>query len=263
MASLTSTVPLRWESAIGATPIPSSRSYTFCFGRFRLDVRERLLLKDDAEVNIGSRAFDLLLALVERAGETVNRKDLFERVWPDVIVAKVNLRVHIAGLRKLLRDGQDGNRFIVSVACRGYSFVAPVSRIQPSIPAARLPRYTGAPLPSRAGQMFAALAIVHTGVIHFEGALCRVDLSGINDPARVATAVAAALQCEVDQHESLTGLVTLLKNREMLLAFDNCDHVFTGVAQLTERLINEAPFVHVLIGRRKSLHSSDGPVSHG
>src|SRR5689334_7303694 len=76
----------------------------FCFGRCRLVVRERLLLKDDARVSIGSRAFDLLLTLVERAGDTVNSQELFDSVWPDVVVAKGNLRVHVAGLRKALGD---------------------------------------------------------------------------------------------------------------------------------------------------------------
>jgi DNA-binding winged helix-turn-helix (wHTH) protein len=74
----------------------------FCFGRFQLFVRERLLLRDEVHVSLGSRAFDVLVALVERSGETVNRQELFEFVWPDVVVAKVNLRVHVASLRKAL-----------------------------------------------------------------------------------------------------------------------------------------------------------------
>jgi len=217
MTSQTSTVPLRRNGAV--------ESGTFCFGRFRLNARERLLLKDDTEVSVGSRAFDMLLTLVERAGETVNRRELFARVWPDVIVAKVNLRVHIAGLRKLLDDGQDGNRFIVSVACQGYRFVAPVSRIHPVMPA-------------------------------LESMVCFVDLAGIDDPRRVATAVASALQCEVNEQQLTSGLVTHLKDKEMLLAFDNCDHVFAGVAQLTERLLHEAPLVHILIRRQKALRRS-------
>ncbi len=116
----------------------------FCFGRFRLTVRDRVLMKDSMPVSLGSRAFDLLLALVERAGETVNRDDLFELVWPDVIVTKVNLRVHVAGLRRALGDDRDGNRFIVSVAGRGYRFVAPVNRFHGAAPINGAARFTPA-----------------------------------------------------------------------------------------------------------------------
>lgn len=205
---------------------------TFCFDRYRLVARERLLLKDNARVNVGSRAFDLLLALVERAGETVNRRELFDRVWPDVIVAKVNLRVHVAGLRKALGERQHGNRFIVSVAGRGYRFVAPVSRFQSAVPAAVLTRYSTTPL------------------------VCCVDLADVDDPTRVAMAVAAAVGCEVEPQQPLRRLLAHLQDKTMLLAFDNCEHVFAGVAQLTERLFTEAPLVQILIGSRAALRPS-------
>lgn len=103
---------------------------TFCFGRFRLDALERTLTKDSVPVRLGSRAFDLLLVLLERAGETVNRDTLFDLVWPDVFVSKVNLRVHISALRKVLGDERDSKRFVITVAGRGYRFIAPISRLQ-------------------------------------------------------------------------------------------------------------------------------------
>jgi DNA-binding winged helix-turn-helix (wHTH) protein len=53
---------------------------------------------------------------------------LMSRVWPNVTIEEDNLRVHMAGLRKALGDGRDGARFIVTLAGRGYCFVAPVSR---------------------------------------------------------------------------------------------------------------------------------------
>jgi len=103
---------------------------TFCFGCFRLDALERTLTKSGASVRLGSRAFDLLLVLVERAGETVSRDTLFDLVWPDVLVSKVNLRVHISALRKVLDGEGDGSRFVITIAGRGYRFIAPVTRIQ-------------------------------------------------------------------------------------------------------------------------------------
>src|SRR5262245_25834143 len=128
-------------------------SDTFCFGPFRLIAAERVLLKDDKLVALGSRAFDLLVALVEHAGEVVSRRDLFERVWPDVIVEEVNLRVHIAWLRKALRDGRSGARFIVSVSGRGYCFVAPVRRLARQVTTLSTGEIATEPLPTRLQRM--------------------------------------------------------------------------------------------------------------
>jgi DNA-binding winged helix-turn-helix (wHTH) protein len=80
------------------------------FGPFLLIESERRLLRDGQSVEVGGPAFDLLLALVARAGEVVTRRELIERVWPDVIVEESNLRAHVRGLRKALGDGQNGAR---------------------------------------------------------------------------------------------------------------------------------------------------------
>jgi len=98
------------------------------FGPFRLFAAERLLEKADQPLQLGGRALDILITLVERAGEVVTRKELISRVWPDVIVEEANLRVHIAGLRKALGDGHNGARYVANVPGRGYCFVAPVTR---------------------------------------------------------------------------------------------------------------------------------------
>jgi len=247
----------------------------FCFGRCRLIVRERLLFKDDAPVNIGSRAFDLLLALLERAGDTVNSHELFERVWPDVVVAKGNLRVHVAGLRKALGDGQGGNRFIVSVAGRGYRFVASVDRLQSTLPisppvpvpsmhgrgavaamlSSQLSRKRVISLsgPGAWGHTNVAFAIAHTLAADFDDAVCFVDLAGVQDPARVAKAVAAAIGCELEAQPSLNAMLRHLHDKKMLLAIDNCEQVFAGVMQLAERLFMEAPLVQILISSREAL----------
>jgi DNA-binding winged helix-turn-helix (wHTH) protein len=98
------------------------------FGPFHLIAAERLLKKAGEPVHLGGRALDILITLVERAGEVVSRRELISRVWSDVTVEEANLRVHIASLRKALGDGRDGARYIANVPGRGYSFVAPVQR---------------------------------------------------------------------------------------------------------------------------------------
>ena len=74
----------------------------FTFGSFRLDPAERLLLKEGKPLRLGSRALEILVILVERAGETVLKDQLLRRVWPDTIVDEGALRVHLAALRKAL-----------------------------------------------------------------------------------------------------------------------------------------------------------------
>src|SRR5580692_5602621 len=99
------------------------------FGPFRLFAAERLLKKCDEPVFLGGRSLDVLITLVERAGEVVTRKELISRVWPDVTVEEANLRVQITGLRKALGDGRGDARCVVNVLGRGYCFVAPVTRL--------------------------------------------------------------------------------------------------------------------------------------
>ncbi|MCP3469795.1 transcriptional regulator [Bradyrhizobium sp. CCGUVB1N3] len=96
------------------------------FGPFRLLPTQFLLLEGDKPVCLGSRALEILIALLERRGELVSKQDLMTRVWPNVFVEPANLTVHMSALRRALRDGQNGNRFIINIPGRGYSFVASV-----------------------------------------------------------------------------------------------------------------------------------------
>jgi len=96
------------------------------FGPFRLLPAQFLLLEDNEPVHLGSRALEILIALLERPSELVSKQELMDRVWPNLFVEPANLTVHMSALRRTLRDGRDGNRFIINVPGRGYSFVAPV-----------------------------------------------------------------------------------------------------------------------------------------
>jgi DNA-binding winged helix-turn-helix (wHTH) protein len=96
------------------------------FGPFCLLPTQLLLREGDKPVPLGSRALEILIALLERRGELVSKQDLMARVWPNLFVHHSNLAVHISALRRALRDGQDGRRFIVNIPGRGYCFVASV-----------------------------------------------------------------------------------------------------------------------------------------
>ncbi|MBV8190798.1 MAG: winged helix-turn-helix domain-containing protein [Alphaproteobacteria bacterium] len=100
---------------------------TIEFGPFRLHPGKRLLEKDGLAVTLGSRAMDVLIVLVERAGDVVSKQELTERLWPNITVDESGLRVHVATLRKALGDGRGGARYVANVSGRGYCFVAPVA----------------------------------------------------------------------------------------------------------------------------------------
>lgn len=99
-------------------------SATYRFAGFELRPRERTLLQDGKPATVGPRAFDLLVTLIERAGELVTKDELLERVWPQLVVEENNVQVQVSALRKVL--GQDA---IATVAGRGYRFTHAVTRL--------------------------------------------------------------------------------------------------------------------------------------
>src|SRR6266849_3428072 len=84
----------------------STRAIKIRFEPFELNVFERSLKKAGEAVLLGGRAFDLLLALIERSGETVGKNELIAKVWPDVIVEEGSLRVHMSALRDRSETGK-------------------------------------------------------------------------------------------------------------------------------------------------------------
>jgi DNA-binding winged helix-turn-helix (wHTH) protein len=97
------------------------------FGPFRLDPVRHVLREAGKPIQLGSRALGILLALVERAGETVSKNELLERVWKNCVVEDGTLRVHIATLRKILGEGESGGVYVENVSGQGYRFAAPVT----------------------------------------------------------------------------------------------------------------------------------------
>src|ERR1700756_1894840 len=92
------------------------------FGPFELQPDKRRLLKDGATTALRPRAFDLLVALVDRAGHLVTKDELLDRVWPKMVVEEAALHVQVSALRKVL-----GSDAITTVSGRGYQFTMPVT----------------------------------------------------------------------------------------------------------------------------------------
>jgi len=99
---------------------------TYEFGRFLLDGRERVLLRDGQPVALTPKAFDTLLVLVQNGGHVLKKDELMKAVWPDSFVEEVNLAHNISVLRKTLQEKDEESRFIETVPRRGYRFVAPL-----------------------------------------------------------------------------------------------------------------------------------------
>jgi len=260
---------------------------TYRFGPYRLTPAERLLEKDGCPLVVGSRALDLLIILVEHAGEVVSRGELMDRAWPDLIVDDINLRVSVASLRKALADGVDGARYIANVKGRGYGFVAPVERSQvvpepASIgaprtmtpPPPRLSRMVGrdqtvAALadwlrerrfvsvvgPGGMGKTTVAVAVAHQLADAFDGQVAFVDLAPLADPRLVIAAVSAAIGATLNEADPLAGLLAYAADRRMLIVLDNCEHLVDAVAPLAEQLHTRAPELHLLVTSREALRT--------
>jgi len=257
------------------------------FGPFSLFAAERLLKKGDKPIPLGDRALDILIALAERPGEVVTRKDLISTVWPDVTVEEANLRFQMAALRKALGDGRDGARYISNISGRGYCFVAPVTRsgaeqlvpvtgIATSERVQKLPprlarmvgrddtvraltqqlqewRFVSIVGPGGVGKTTVAISVAHALVDGFQGAVFFIDLAALTDPELVPTAVASALGLMVQTQDPVVGLLAFIGDRKILLVLDSCEHVIGVAAALAERVISEAPQAHILATSREAL----------
>jgi DNA-binding winged helix-turn-helix (wHTH) protein len=124
-------------------PLPDRLSATF--GSFELLPDNRRLLKDGATISLRPRAFALLVALVDRAGQLVTKDELLDQVWPKMVVEEAALHVQVSALRKVL--GADA---ITTVSGRGYQFTLPVTKGDgEAARASRLP--TPSPMASSGG----------------------------------------------------------------------------------------------------------------
>src|SRR5215510_14588153 len=93
------------------------------FGEFMLSPRRRLLLRNGQEQPLIPRYFDLLLFLIERRGEAVHRRDIFDRIWTDVVVSDSALSQAIRTIRRVLGDDSREPTFVRTVSRHGYRFV--------------------------------------------------------------------------------------------------------------------------------------------
>ena len=258
------------------------------FGPYRLLAAQRLLLEGDKPVRLGSRAFDILTALVERAGEVVSKDELIARAWPATYVEEANLKIQVSALRRALGDGQGDNRYVVNVNVlgRGYNFVAPIRKAEPphtspsstiapaalhNLPVAttrmigreeivamlvtqlsrrRLVTVVG---PGGIGKTTVGLAVAERMIGTYEHGVRLVDLAPLGDPGLVPSAVATVLGLKIRTEDPLPALVAGLRDKRMLLMLDNCERVIDAAAGLAAAVLSGTSGVSILATSREAL----------
>jgi predicted ATPase/DNA-binding winged helix-turn-helix (wHTH) protein len=256
------------------------------FGSFRLIPERQLLLHGETPVRIGCRALDLLTVLVERPGVLVTKDELIAYAWPTTTVDQSNLKVNMGALRRALDDNAGAAKYIATVSGRGYRFVAPVEAVGPTGPVPSSP--TDPPrthnLPVGTTRIFGRadvieaiccdlgqsrlVSIVGAGGIGkstvaiaiaeqvaqsaAEGAWL-VDLATVSDPKLAATAIATAVGLSDPSTDILAALCGFLRDRDMLIVLDNCEHVIDAVAICTTRILESAARIRILATSREPL----------
>jgi predicted ATPase/DNA-binding winged helix-turn-helix (wHTH) protein len=254
------------------------------FGPFELSIGERALRRDGRVLPLGDRALDILTYLADRPGEVIAKQELMNHVWSEVTVEEGSLRVHVAAIRKVLGDGQFGNRYIANIKGRGYSFVGTVvplaggteSRNARFSPKGRLPvrpimmigretvvsevseklrnaRFVTLLGPGGIGKTTIALAVGRAAAEEFGGEVHFVDLESLTDPRHVAGAVATSLGLALTSKDPGLELVDLVRSRKFLIILDNCEHVIEAVALLAEQLYQESEQIYLLTTSRELL----------
>lgn len=248
------------------------------FGRYRAMPRTRQLFVEGRPVEIGGRAFDLLMVLAEAHGAIVTKQEAMARVWPNLYVEEANLRIQLSTLRRLLAEDRD---LITTVPGRGYALSGQVTVATPEVKAA--PRNSNLPEPAsaligRADELaaFAArlpssrlVTVTGSGGVGktrfaleaagqagdgFPAGVWLIDLSSVTDPALVASATATVLGVPLRTTDSATlAIAAAIAARRLLLIFDNCEHLVDAVAGLIDTLLARAPDLSVIATSQETL----------
>ncbi len=243
------------------------------FDRFRLDPSERRLLADGQPMAVGPRAFNLLVALVERAGQLVSKDELLDRVWPKLVVEENNLQVQVSALRKIL-----GAEAIATVPGHGYRFTLKPTHETVAPAPYNLPRQISS-FVGRAGELAEVRALlerarlltlvgfgglgktrlaleVATGVANaYPDGVWLVELAPLTDARRVPQAVASVLGVREEPGRPVVeALLKHVAERRLLLILDSCEHLLQACAELTGPLLQSGPHLKLLATSRERLH---------
>ena len=261
----------------------SAAGHAFAFGPFRFLPARQLLLDGEAPIRLGSRASEILAALVENAGELVSKDKLIARTWPKTVVEESNLKVHIAALRRALGEG-----YVATVSGRGYRFAVSVQLVEtgtspvrgrvvverahnlPTFPTRTIGRADTIDMllrelpehrmvsvvgPAGIGKTTVAIAAAEAGLAEYEHGARFIDLSPVSDPQFVPSGLASALGLTIHSGDPVPALLAYLQDKQVLVVLDSCDHVVEAVASLVEQVISGTPGVHIMTTSREQLRA--------
>jgi predicted ATPase/DNA-binding winged helix-turn-helix (wHTH) protein len=252
------------------------------FSRFVIALNRRELLEDGVPVELGGRAFDLLLALIDGGGRVLSNEALMNRVWPGRVVEDNSLHAHISALRKAFGDER---ALIRTVSGRGYQFTAEVQAVDTTQPVAAARIRAPSNLPERVAELIGREAVVddvtslvirhrlvtlvgsggigktrlglevaRTVLPRYADGVWLAELGPLTDPLLVPATVAAALGVlPMGGVISSERVAAAVRGRSMLLVLDNCEHVIGAVAQLTEELLRASTQLTILATSREPL----------
>jgi predicted ATPase/DNA-binding winged helix-turn-helix (wHTH) protein len=244
------------------------------FGRYELQPGERRLLVDGRPVALGARAFDVLLALAQRPGHLVGKRELMDLVWPGLVVQENNLAAQVSALRKVV-----GEAVVATIPGRGYRFVAPAQAVPardspPSPAVASLRTNLPVELPALLGRAYEVDALgalidrhrlvsvvgaggigkslltqhlLHARRAAYPQGVCWVELGAVTQSAALPGAVATALGVEAGHGEPLAALVGAVAPLTLLLALDNAEHLLDEVARLAKTLSDASPGLRIVV----------------
>jgi predicted ATPase/DNA-binding winged helix-turn-helix (wHTH) protein len=263
------------------------------FGRFRILPRRRQLLAEERLLDLGGRAFDLLMALVEASGAVVSKNALMNRVWPDQIVEENNLQAQISVLRRVF--GVDRG-LIRTVAGRGYQFTGEIRMVsatpnaqassgmaQAASTTSRSPTNLPEPISELIGrevqlneilELSASrrlVTLVGAGGIgktrlgyevarhllpRFAHGVWAIELAPLSDPELVPVTVATALGLELASGTaSPLTVANALRSKQLMLVLDNCEHVVDAAARMAESLLRVNSAASVIATSREPLRA--------
>ncbi|CAB3805595.1 hypothetical protein LMG28614_06230 [Paraburkholderia ultramafica] len=249
-------------------------------GRFQIDLAMRTLRQSGAVVPLGSRAFDILAALVSAAGRLVTKDELLRIVWPETIVEENNIQVHLCALRKILGTDRD---LIVTIPGRGYRLrQRPITIQAPAVDSRPIVRRRLPPRETRLtgrdaavcqirmllqggqvltlvgaggiGKTSLAMEVAHQVWDEFSEAVYIVELVTATTQGAILCEIAKACGlASLDAAVSIPQLAAALSGKRMLLVLDNAEHVIDAVAQIVDTLVAESEVLRVLVTSREPL----------
>jgi predicted ATPase/DNA-binding winged helix-turn-helix (wHTH) protein len=245
---------------------------SYRFGRFEVRPVERLLLADESPVALGSRAFDVLVALVANRDRVVTKRELLDAAWPGLVVEENSLQAQVSALRKVL-----GPAIVATIPGLGYRFAMPVN----DAPPAQAPIGVGPPprletLVGREHDVNTVIALVQRErLVTIAGAggigktrlaeeagrriaaagreVAWVDLGHLKASHPIAPAIAIALGVRLGQGDALPQLARAVSTRAPLVILDNAEHVSTPLAPVIRVLLRASSGLGLLVTSQEIL----------